>query len=344
MARNKRCTEAELLDILMNSDEDEAFLVQEKEGDGWDVLPEDSVSEISFEEVFDNVSDNESIFKDLNDDIEDDVGAPPQKRLTLMIFLNGLRLIFIQLLIDVNEMYTFLGVCLLMPLMKKQRLQDYWTKEFIIETPIFSQNSLYPFQNLVIDESSMLFKGRISFRQYIPSKRHRFGIKCFVLVDCETGYILDYIMYTGSTTEIGEIDEKFGKSGSIALTLTEKYWGNGHRLYTDNWYTSSLLFQFLFENKMNCCGTVKANRKCMPPFDKKKAARGKIQHFSTDTLLAIKWTDKRDVLMLTSFHDTVMDGDKEKPVCVIDYNSNMGGVDRVDMLLSSIESVRKTMK
>lgn len=48
--------------------------------------------------------------------------------------------------------------------------------------------------------------------------------------------------------------------------------------------------------------------------------------------------------MLTSLHENVIDGDKEKPVCVIDYNSNMGGVDRVDMLLSSIESVRKTIK
>ncbi|KAJ8949794.1 hypothetical protein NQ318_000492 [Aromia moschata] len=239
MARNKRCTEAELLDILMNSDEDEAFLVQEKEGDGWDVLPEDSGSGISFEEtpIFSQVMSRDRYFQILR----------------FLHFCDNDN-------IDKNDR-----------LYKIRCVVDHFKNSF--------KNSLYPFQNLVIDESLMLFKGRISFCQYIPSKRHRFRIKFFVLVDCETGYILDYIIYTGSITEIGEIDEKFGKSGNIVLTLTEKYWGKGHRLYTDNWYTSPLLFQFLFENKMNCCGTVKANRKFMPPFDKKKAARGKYSIF-----------------------------------------------------------------
>lgn len=36
-----------------------------------------------------------------------------------------------------------------------------------------------PFQKLVIDESLVLFRGRLLFRQYIKSKAHRFGIKLF---------------------------------------------------------------------------------------------------------------------------------------------------------------------
>ena len=54
-----------------------------------------------------------------------------------------------------------------------------------------------PFQNLVIDESLVLFRGRLSFRQYIPAKRHRWGIKYFVLCDCKTGYVLDFLVYSG---------------------------------------------------------------------------------------------------------------------------------------------------
>lgn len=157
---------------------------------------------------------------------------------------------------------------------------------------------LYPFQNLVIDESLMLFKGRVRFRQFIPSKRHRFGIKFFVMVDCETGYILDFIIYTGGTTEIKETDERLGKSGNIVVTLTEPYWNRGHRLYTDNWYTSPLLSEALFKKEVNCCGTVKSNRQFMPKFEKTRE-RGAIQYFSTERLLALKWTDKRDVYMLT---------------------------------------------
>lgn len=201
--------------------------------------------------------------------------------------------------VNIDEMYVFLAVSLLMPLVKKNKLKDYWSKDMIIETPFFAQvmprdrfifilrflhfadnsnvnaadklfkircvvdhfktifkNSLYPFQNIVIDESLLLFKGRLSFRQYIPSKRHRFGIKFFVMVDCETGYVLDFLIYTGASTEITEFDSSLGKSGNIVLTLTEPYWNKGHRLYTDNWYTSPLLYEALFSRKFNCCGTV----------------------------------------------------------------------------------------
>lgn len=48
-----------------------------------------------------------------------------------------------------------------------------------------------PFQNLVINESLMLFKGTLAFKQYIPLKWHHFEIKMFVLCDCETGTVLN---------------------------------------------------------------------------------------------------------------------------------------------------------
>ncbi|KAJ8940786.1 hypothetical protein NQ314_010596 [Rhamnusium bicolor] len=273
-----------------------------------------------------------------------------------------------------DEIYVFLAISLLMPLVKKNGIKDYWSKDIIIEIPIFGQimsrdrylfflrylhfadnsnpnkddrlykircivdhfksvfkRSFYPFQNIVIDESLLLFKGRLSFRQYIPSKRHRFGVKFFVMVDCETGYILDFIIYTGGTTEIKEIKKSVGKSGNIVLSLTKPYWNKGHHLYTDNWYTSPLLYEFLFHKEINCCGTVKANRQFMPPFQKTKG--------------------KGTVHMLTSMHTSAMqmteissNKEVEKPTCVIDYNLNMGGVDRTDMLLSTTESVRKTIK
>ena len=62
--------------------------------------------------------------------------------------------------------------------------------------------ALTSFQNLCIDESLILWKGRLSFRQYIRSKRNRFGIKLFMLCDCETRYLLDLLVYAGSQTDI----------------------------------------------------------------------------------------------------------------------------------------------
>lgn len=52
-------------------------------------------------------------------------------------------------------------------------------------------NNFNPFRNLCIDESLLLYKGHLGFKQFIPSKRSRFGIKMFLLCYCDTDYVLD---------------------------------------------------------------------------------------------------------------------------------------------------------
>ncbi|KAG5883736.1 hypothetical protein JTB14_008579 [Gonioctena quinquepunctata] len=160
---------------------------------------------------------------------------------------------------------------------------------------------MHPFQKVAIDKSLVLFKGRISFRQYIPSKRHRFAIKIFVLADCETGFILDFIVYTGSETEFRVYDPELKIGGNIVMTLMEPYLNEGHILYVDNWYNSPVLAEALFEKKTNICGTVETNRLYMPTFQKKMTP-GDVQCFSNNSLLALQWQDKREVTMLTSCH------------------------------------------
>ena len=90
-----------------------------------------------------------------------------------------------------------------------------------------------PQQKLVIDKSLVLFKGRLVFKQYIPSKRHRFGIKLFVLCDCETGIILDLVVYSETDSDILKGDAH-GISGAIVKKLMAAYLNKGHILYTDS--------------------------------------------------------------------------------------------------------------
>ncbi|KAJ8976674.1 hypothetical protein NQ317_004757 [Molorchus minor] len=219
-------------------------------------------------------------------------------------------------------------------------------------TNLFAEH-FYPFANLVIDESLVLFKGRLRFKQYIKSKRHRFGIKLFLLCDCETGYVLNIIVYTGKTTDIEQFPD-LGVSGSVVAHLIKPYLEKGHSLYTDNWYTSPTLSMYLHEHKTSSCGTVRPKRKCMPNLTA-KINKGETISMSTETLLALKWRDRREVhIMLTNKHeDKIIALDKKdfrtkepikKPACIVDYNANMGAVDRSDMMLSSTECVRKTVK
>jgi len=211
--------------------------------------------------------------------------------------------------------------------------------------------SFAPYKNLCIDESLLLYKGRCYFKQYIPSKRSRFGIKLFLLCDCETNYVLDFIIYTGQKTNISRSNTAIGISGDVVMTLLQPYLGKGHTLITDNWYTS--LYTLLHENKTNAFGTVRKNRKKMPHIEE-KLKRGEMCYRSTDILLAMKWHDKKEVWMLSSAHAAALIETekrdyrtglyKKKPSCIADYNSNMGAVDRVDMILSTLNSLRKTIK
>ncbi|UYV61742.1 hypothetical protein LAZ67_1006248 [Cordylochernes scorpioides] len=213
------------------------------------------------------------------------------------------------------------------------------------------KNAFKPFQDVCIDESLVLFKGRLGFKQYIPSKRKRFGIKLFVLCDVETKYILDFIVYVGKGTEIEDSD--MGVSSSVITTLLQPYMNKGHSLWVDNWYSSPTLFNFLHQRQTNACGTVRKNRKEMPRFGKKlKIGETEAKH--TQNLLALKYKDKREVFMLSTMHknefantnkrDKVTNLPIQKPSAVIDYNQKMGTVDQTDMLLSSIGCLRKSLK
>ncbi|XP_050509345.1 piggyBac transposable element-derived protein 4-like [Diabrotica virgifera virgifera] len=215
------------------------------------------------------------------------------------------------------------------------------------------RNAVKPHKELCIDESLLLFKGRLFFKQYIPSKRHRFGVKFFVLCDAVTGYILDFVVYTGATTDLQTNNCNLGKSGDVVLTLLARYLDKGHTLYCDNWYTSPSLFVWLYNRATNACGTVRKNRKYMPQMAE-KLQRGEWSFRSDDKLLSLKYCDKREVYMLTSLHNnTGMETGKKdrltgrtivKPQCIVAYNKFMGAVDKTDMLLSSVECVRKTAK
>lgn len=46
-----------------------------------------------------------------------------------------------------------------------------------------------PSENIAVDESLMLFKGRLAMKQYIPLKRARFGLKLCELCESGSGYV-----------------------------------------------------------------------------------------------------------------------------------------------------------
>lgn len=113
----------------------------------------------------------------------------------------------------------------------------------------FAENFV-PFQTLCIDESMVPFKGRLPFKRYIKGKRHKYGVKMFMLADAETDYILNFIIYLGSATKWPIFCKRLEVTGSSVVSLMRDYLNKGHTLYTDNWYTSISLAKYLHKNEL----------------------------------------------------------------------------------------------
>ena len=112
-----------------------------------------------------------------------------------------------------------------------------------------------------MDEVIVKFKGRVIFRQYIPKKRKRFGIKIYKLCD-ESGHTYDMRMYLGRDSHSATDD--MTATHATVRRLTNRVEGLGHKIFMDNFFSSPRLFDDLDGRKINSCGTVRPNRRDIP--------------------------------------------------------------------------------
>lgn len=209
----------------------------------------------------------------------------------------------------------------------------------------------YPTENIAIDEVRVLFKGKIIFRQYIPKKHKRFGIKMYKLSD-SLGYTYDMSVYLGKQKQLA--NEDITAIQGTVFQLVRKVEGVGHKLYMDDYFSSPQLFDTLLKRKINSCGTVSYNRREMPHDIRPnyiKLKRGDIITRVRGNLSAIRWKDKRDMYLLTNMHSPPLEGNfvdefgnAIKPKVIQDYNTHMGYVDKSDRMVNSYGITRKTWK
>ncbi|XP_065185884.1 piggyBac transposable element-derived protein 4-like [Sycon ciliatum] len=213
-----------------------------------------------------------------------------------------------------------------------------------------------PSKQISIDEELVAWRGRLQFRQYIPSKRARFGVKIFAL--CESsGYMSSYIVYVGKddATFSPELVNNLGKSGAVVARLMEPFVDKGYHLYVDNWYSSVDLARYLADKGTMVCGTIRSNRRGLPKrtVAYKGLKKGEFVFRSWNGIIFVKLSDTKVVHFLSTLHSAeVVDTGKRdlhrlpirKLALVHDYNLFMGGVDRNDEMLSFYTCARKTQK
>ena len=67
------------------------------------------------------------------------------------------------------------------------------------------QEGIQPEREICLDESILLYKGRLLFKQYLPLKRARFGIKIFSLCESLSGYTYFFRVYSGKDAQTYDI-------------------------------------------------------------------------------------------------------------------------------------------
>lgn len=138
----------------------------------------------------------------------------------------------------------------------------------------------------------------------------------------------------------------------------------GHVLYTDNYYTSPTLAKFLLSRNTHLVGTVRSNRYNYPAAligENLQKGEGCFYVQNETAMIATKYRSHKDkasgkekvVYMLSTCHQPEMEVVDayseegrvvEKPTAIKSYNIHMGGVDRVDQQLHTLQCLRKSYK
>ncbi|KAG8235816.1 hypothetical protein J437_LFUL016129 [Ladona fulva] len=187
-----------------------------------------------------------------------------------------------------------------------------------------------PRRELCINESMILWRGRLLFKQYLKGKRHKYGIKVYMLAE-SSGIVMRQIVYTGAgDPEVGGA----GHVDCVVMKLLEKYKELGHSVYMDNYFNSVNLVRQLKLAKLQCTGTLRKNRKNNPK-DVIAAELRRDEHicrWTDDEICVLKWKDKTDILMISSEHGDKFTSvksrrgvEQKKTNMIVEYNKYMGG-------------------
>ncbi|XP_070607652.1 piggyBac transposable element-derived protein 4-like, partial [Erythrolamprus reginae] len=215
-------------------------------------------------------------------------------------------------------------------------IRDLWNKWVEILPTLFNVGEC-----VTVDEQLVGFKGRCPFRQYLPSKPARYGIKIWTLCDSKSSYVYNAQVYTGRIPGEGPT-----KNLALKVVLDLTYGLQGQKVTCDNFFTSYNLAQLLLKRKLTMLGTVRKNKPELPVgILAKREVFSSTFYFSNETSIVsyVPKKNKQVILMSTMHHDDNISGRPDKkPEMILSYNVTKGAVDTLDQALSTYTCKRKT--
>lgn len=200
-----------------------------------------------------------------------------------------------------------------------------------------------PGENLTVDEQLIPYRGRCPFKQYIPSKPDKYGMKMFWLCDAATGYPLKGIPYLG---KVRNSKPSVGIAHTMVRELCRRYERTYRNITTDNYFTSYDLASELLGNGLTLVGTVRKNKRFIPTEFQPNRAReigSNLFGFRKDiTLMSFVPKKNKSVILLSTLHHSPSIDSQGKADINTFYNRTKGGVDILDQMCHTYSCQRGT--
>ena len=127
---------------------------------------------------------------------------------------------------------------------------------------LYQENFRRTWQDLAVDEAMIEFDGRLAWKQYMPKKPVKWGIKLWCLCEATSGYCLAFTVYTGVEAGVDAVTHDLGYR--VVMKLKENYLHQNRHVYADNYFTSVSLAKDLLAEDTYLCGTTRAHRREYP--------------------------------------------------------------------------------
>lgn len=172
------------------------------------------------------------------------------------------------------------------------------------------------------------------------------------MTDAKNGYLVDAYIYLGKDSDSQSLPieyQRLSKPTQAVMRLVASIEGTHRNVTTDNWFTSVELMQMLKQKQLTLVGTLKKNKREVPPQLTAWSSSGRWLcnfwiHVRT-TLLYFVPKQNKSVLVLSSMHYSLtIDPQTQKPEMITFYNSTKGGVDTLDQKCAIYSTSRRTQR
>ena len=160
----------------------------------------------------------------------------------------------------------------------------------------------------------MLYKGRLHFKQFIKTKRNRFGIKIYFVCPGHPewqGFSWDFGVYYGAGTDYSIPDDvnqrpedprasELSKSEVIVVHLMQGLLNQQRHVILDNWYSSLRLANYLLYKGTTMTGIIRPDRGVPAMLKVHRLEQKSSAFMRKGRVLMCKYQDKKEVYSIST--------------------------------------------